>query len=285
MRKRQVWIQLDLEAHPDEYDSLIARLTDFETCGFQEESESSSIELSAFFTPEGPIEQFQQRFEAALAQRRLTPGVRFSELRADPGEWLQEARRCFRGFSVGETFYIHPGWEEPSPAFPVCILIEPGLAFGTGTHESTRLALRNLEATVPGSRTVLDIGTGSGILALAAAGLNPSTFVTAIDIDEEATRCAASNFGENNVTNIQLAQAGVEAMASRWDLVVANLTGRILESLSGQIDRVTGRDLIVSGFLCAAGPAVLESFRGYGFRKQRELVDRGWSSLHLRRFE
>ncbi len=280
-----MWIQLDLHAHPDEYELLIALLTDFETCGIQEDTEAGGTHLSAFFPADRSIAEFRKSFSTAMVQRKLASGFHLSKIRIDPGQWLQEVRRHFRGFSIGQTFYIHPGWVEPPPDSPVSILMEPGRAFGTGTHESTRLALRNLEKAALGSRTVLDIGTGSGILAMAAAKLNPAAQVTAIDIDGQATRCAASNFLKNWVFHIHLVQAGVEAMASRWDLVVANLTGPILDKLSGEIDRITGGDLIVSGFPCEASSRVLESFSEYGFQRHRELVDRGWSSLHLRRFK
>lgn len=281
----QVWIQLDLHAHRDEYEFLIALLADFETCGIWEHPEAGGIHLSAFFPADRSTAEFRKSFSTAMAQSKLASGFHLSKIRIDPSYWLQEARRSFRGFTIGQTFYIHPGWVEPSPYSPVCILMEPGRAFGTGTHESTRLALRNLEKAALGSRTVLDIGTGTGILAIAAAKLNPAAKVTAIDIDGQATRCAASNFLKNGVFHIHLVQAGVEAMASRWGLVVANLTGPVLDKLSAEIGRVTGGDLIVSGFACEASSMVVKSFSEYGFQKHRELVDRGWSSLHLRRFQ
>ncbi len=282
IRDDQVWIQLDLEAPLDEYESLIALLLDFETCGFQEEIGPDSVALSAFFSGE-LSRHFQERFEEAVRRRGMIATTRASELRVNPDEWILQCRNRFKGFPIGETFYVHPGWERPVSGYPVTLLMEPGHAFGTGTHESTQLALVHLEAVAQQAPSILDVGTGSGILAIAAAKLNPAASVVALDVDEQATAAAAKNFGRNGVTDIQLLTGGLAALRSRWDLVVANLTLTILGDLAEEMERVAANLLIVSGFVSEQSSRALDHFCGRGFRLETERRQDGWASLLLRR--
>ena len=278
----QVWIQLDLEAPLDEYESLVALLMEFETCGFQEERGPDAVALSAFF-PGELSGRFQERFESALRCRGMSAGARTSELRVDPDVWIRQCRNRFKGFSIGKTFYVHPGWERQAPGYRVTLLMEPGNAFGTGTHESTQLALRHLEAVAERASSILDIGTGSGILAMAAAKLNPAASIVALDVDEQATTAAATNFRRNGVSGIQLLAGGPAALRSQWDLVLANLTLAILADLAEEIGRVTGNLLVVSGFVSEQSDRVLDHFRERGFRLKRERRQGGWASLLLHR--
>ena len=278
----QVWIQLDLEVPLDEYEALIALLVEFETCGFQEEIGPDGVALSAFF-PGELTGRFQKHFEVALRHRGMTARARASELRVNPDEWIRQCHNHFKGFSIGKTFYVHPGWERPVSEFPVTLLMEPGHAFGTGTHESTQLALLHLEAVAQRASSILDVGTGSGILAIAAAKLNPAAFVVALDVDEQATAAAATNFGRNGVADIQLLTGGLAALRSRWDLVVANLTLSILGDLAEEIERVAADLFIASGFLSEQSSRVLDRFCHRGFQLERERRQRGWASLLLSR--
>ena len=203
----QVWIRLDLEAPLDEYEPLVALLVEFETCGFQEEIGPDEVALSAYFSGE-LSRRFQERFEVALRRRGMTARTRTSELEVDPDEWIRQCRNHFKGFSIGKTFYVHPGWEKPASGYPVTLLMEPSHAFGTGTHESTQLALRHLEAVAQRASSILDVGTGSGILAVAGAKLNPAVSIVALDVDEQATTAAATNFRRNGVADIHLLTGG-----------------------------------------------------------------------------
>ena len=276
----QVWIQLDLEAPLDEYESLIALLMEFETCGFQEEIGPDGVAFSAFF--EGELSRhFQERFEVALRRRGMTARPRASELRVNPDEWIRQCRDHCKGFSIGKTFYVHPGWERPVSEYPVTLLMEPGHAFGTGTHESTQLALRHLEVVAQRASSILDVGTGSGILAIAAAKLNPGASVVALDVDKQVTPVAAVNFARNGVADIQLLTGGLAAIRSRWDLVVANLDLTILGDLAEEIERVAANSLIVSGFVSEQSSRVLDHFCRRGFQLERERRQRGWASLLL----
>jgi ribosomal protein L11 methylase PrmA len=142
-----------------------------------------------------------------------------------------------------------PGSRTPSP--DMVIIIEPSMGFGTGHHETTRLCLELLQTLELQGRRVIDVGTGSGVLALAAAKLGASA-VTAMDTDPDALQNARENIARNNLTDaIHVVEADLSEVALQSaDVVVANLTGAVLQRCAGALRRLTAPAgmLIVSGF-------------------------------------
>jgi ribosomal protein L11 methyltransferase len=166
-------------------------------------------------------------------------------------DWTREWRKGFTRFPVGDRFEVVPGWEEPSRADDrIPIRIDPGLAFGMGTHETTRLVLEVLETLDPVDGTVLDLGTGSAILAIAAAKLGHSR-VVACDIDSDAVEVARRNLVRND-SEVPIFLGSVDGVRQgSVDLVMANLITDVIRAVLPDIDRVlkvqgTG---VFSGFL------------------------------------
>lgn len=139
---------------------------------------------------------------------------------------------------------------EPTPGPDIVIVIEPSMGFGTGHHETTRLCLALLQETDIAGRRVVDVGTGSGVLAIAAALLGAAS-VLAIDHDADALANARDNIARNSAANVELIEADVSAVhVSPADLVLANLTGAALQRVASSIRRLVtpGGTLLASGF-------------------------------------
>ena len=164
----------------------------------------------------------------------------------------------------------------------VVIDLAPGLAFGTGQHQSTRLALALLAdaMTEAPARTVLDVGTGSGILAVAAAQLGAET-VTAVDIDPLAVDAARETARRNGVAARVRVSEGSVPTDRRYDLVLANLTADLLQGLASELGEATlpGGRLIASGFLHARKQEVADALAETGLRVVQTQTEDEWAAL------
>lgn len=263
-------------------DEVSELLWTLDTIGMEENESGAQHRIRAFF----PEEQFSPEMKRSASQQLLELGVEegsfsFEVTEYNADEWLQSYRESFRSFPVGETFFIHPSWEEPSKIHPVNILIEPGHGFGTGTHESTRLSMYGLEDVVPTVDSVLDFGTGSGILAIAAQKLNPRLRVYAFDVDSLAVEAANENIVRNRVEQIRLLAGESTAIRTRFDLVVANLTANILRSVASELFRLARKELIISGITVDQEELVESRFReiSSSIRRLGRWEEQDWVAL------
>jgi ribosomal protein L11 methyltransferase len=216
---------LEIDSDSDGHDLLIAELWELGSAGIVELSDTR---VRAFFEAGAD--------RAGLLARYASAAVREEENR----DWVQEARDLLQPMEVGRRFFLVPEWrDDPTPPGRFRITVNPGLAFGTGVHETTRLCLEALEELVTPGIDVLDVGTGSGILAEAARLLGASR-VIACDIDEEAVRIARQGF-------IGSADA---VRSAAVDLVVANISPEAIIALAPEFVRVlrAGGTLVASGF-------------------------------------
>jgi len=203
-----------------------------------------------------------------------------------PPGWETRYREYFMGFPWGSRLFIHPPWEKGNPS-RINVMINPGRGFGTGTHSTTRLCLSFLEEVVRRERpeVVLDVGTGSGILAIAAVKLGVPRAV-AIDIDQEALKNARENLVLNGVQErVVLVTGDPRALKGRFPLVLANLHFYAFLKVSKDLARLTspGGHLIISGFLAKDGPVMADEMSSVGFREVEGESLMGWGgSLFVR---
>ena len=180
----------------------------------------------------------------------------------DDADWKDRWKKDFTSFRVSDRFGIKPSWDDNDPEGEFTIEIDPGMAFGTGAHETTRLCLQSLEETLEPGKSVLDIGTGSGILSIAAAMLGAGD-IKSVDIDEDAIAVARENFERNNVLgDIDLSVADIlEGVDFKADIIVANLiTGLIIEIVSSlETNLNDGGVIILSGILTEEKNKILEA--------------------------
>jgi ribosomal protein L11 methyltransferase len=199
-----------------------------------------------------------------------------------PDDWDERWKRFYFPVLVGGRIYVRPPWEQPAQRGGVEeVVIDPGGAFGTGTHPTTRMCLElMLEAGRPRGRSFHDLGCGSGVLAIAAAklGFDP---VVGIDADraaiEESGRNARANYVELELRHADLRREPAPA----GDVVVANLTAPLLESImrgwSGADERPGV--LIASGILREQVDAVASALAGAHLREERRLISGDWAAL------
>ena len=197
-------------------------------------------------------------------------------------DWLGEWKRSWQPVPVGERFLIAPPWSEIADARGRHVIrIEPGMAFGTGTHETTRLCLAAIEKYFEGE-SFLDVGTGTGILAIAAALLDRRAQVEACDVDPDAVEIARENARLNNVAGrIDFRVGSVEETATASaHLVCANLTADVIHQLLPALMAATCGRLILSGILETQAEWITERLRELGHPEVCEVATDGeWVAL------
>jgi ribosomal protein L11 methyltransferase len=191
-------------------------------------------------------------------------------------DWLEEWKKNWQPVTVGR-FIIAPPWTElPHANNQLVIRIEPGMAFGTGTHETTRLSLAAIE-THFGGGSFLDVGTGTGILAIAAAKLFPDARVEACDIDAEAIEIARANSEVNRVGDrIDFRVGSVDETTPSSDLVCANLTADVISPMLPTLLGLTCGKLILSGILDNQTNAILNQLQTLGVSEVEVEHDGEW---------
>ncbi|MDO4799757.1 MAG: 50S ribosomal protein L11 methyltransferase [Bacillota bacterium] len=207
----------------------------------------------------------------ALIQSFVDDGFSRDRIETEPiasQNWEESWKQYFHPIRI-EDLLILPSWE-PIPAgdYRAIVTIDPGEAFGTGTHETTAMCLQHLKAELKAGDRVLDIGTGSGILAIAAAKLGASS-VTAIDIDKRAVETAAENIARNQVTSRIDLRLGdlTEGIDGTFDRIVANIVADAIVVLAPHVAPLLahGGVFIASGILDTKADAVSAALTEAGF--------------------
>jgi ribosomal protein L11 methyltransferase len=227
-----VWLEVD----DSQRDLLIADLWEAGTAGITEASGS----VRAFFNDDADAEMLRTRFGS------FHPVVESEEDR----DWVKDSRAHWQPIAVGERFYLVPEWrDDAAPCGRIRLRTYPGMACGTGAHPCTQLCLEAMERHLPQDGRVLDIGTGSGILAQAAHLLGAED-VFACDIDHEASMIAKENFAKSPY-RIPLFTGSARSVRTRCiRTVIANVNATTLDMIRDEIRRIAAEDaiLILSGF-------------------------------------
>jgi ribosomal protein L11 methyltransferase len=220
--------------------------------------------------------------DSLLVYNLPSSSVREMNVREVPDEdWLGEWKKSWQPVEVARRFIIAPPWsgipDEPSR---IVIRIEPGMAFGTGTHETTRLCLAAIEKYFEGG-SFLDVGTGTGILAIAAVKLFPDAHIEACDTDAEAIAIARENATLNGVSEKIIFRVGtVTDSTASAQVVCANLTADVINLALPSLLGVTCGRLILSGILDSQRHVVRARLRENGVFDALEIVQDGeWIAL------
>lgn len=225
------------------------------------------------------------RDRAAESLAGLAPEIQVTPLELPDDDWVTRSQQALTAVEAGR-FIVAPPWDLPSPVPDdrTVIVIEPSMGFGTGHHQTTRLCLVALSERDLTGRSVLDLGTGSGVLAMAAAHLGAAD-VRALDVDSDAIAAAERSAALNVLpASVQFATADLFAEApAPADLVVANLTGAMLikaaEILAGVV--APAGTLVVSGFMDDEADGVERALAA--FEVERRLQEDVWRAAVLRR--
>jgi len=302
------WLELTVKVHPDAVESVSELMSRYSSEGVVIEEpieliedgqayrvrEGEPVTVHAYVPMDGTEEEARQRISEGL-WHFASIGAHFvgnlETKSVNEEDWANAWKEHFHVTQIGKRIIIRPSWREYTPKDEeVVITLDPGMAFGTGLHPTTRLCLEQVEQyTRPGMR-VLDVGTGSGILALAAAKLG-AEHVYAIDNSsvavESATENAALNGQSEHIEVVlgTLDNETAQRMEGQYDLVLANIIAHIIGSIAPQLAQVLAPDglLVASGIIEArrqdAEAPLLEA--GLELVEQRMIED--WMVLVLRK--
>jgi ribosomal protein L11 methyltransferase len=255
----------------DDEDFATAGLWEAGTAGIEVRPASEGrVHLVAYFPDDA----------AAPAPALLPPGAAVESCDTPEVDWVARFREGFRAFRVGR-FLVSPSWDAPGEPSPDALLVDPGRAFGTGTHETTRLCLQALEdlAGRRGLGRALDLGAGTALLAVAASRLGAAP-VVASDLDPEATASSRHHARLNGARlHVVRADGGRGFRPGAFDLVLANLMALLLVDRAAEIRGLLapGGALVLSGLLLEDVPYVRQAFSACGAPAVH--VDGEWAAL------
>jgi ribosomal protein L11 methyltransferase len=261
--------------------------------GFPEE-DSPEI-LKVFFPNDVRLEQRLESLRTYLESlAEIFPELERPTLKTeiihDP-DWGEAWKKYFKPIKVTRSIVIKPTWERYAPAGgDVIIDIDPGMAFGTGQHPSTRMCLEALENILLHDRSiekweVLDVGTGTGILGIAAAKLNDA-HVLCVDTDKKAVEIAIENVSINNVQeHVAVTLGEIATIKETYDLIVANITSRALIKLRSHFHRLLNPNgyLVISGILDQDKNDIETHFPASSFPVHQFLAEKEWICFVMRK--
>ena len=243
--------------------------------------------ISALFDNDRDVPAILRQAASRLGLDQL-PEHRIETL-AD-NDWVRLTQSQFEPIRISARLWIVPTWHTPSDPNAINIVLDPGLAFGTGSHPTTRLCLRWLDDNLKGGESVLDYGCGSGILAIAALKLGAAR-ATGVDVDSQAVTASRDNAAANRVANVQFYQPDTcpehsrrDAPQGSYDLVAANILTNPLRVLAPLLANATreGGQIVLSGILEEQAQDVMGIYRQW-FNLNAPIFEEGWACLSGRK--
>ena len=205
---------------------------------------------------------------------------------ADDAEWKDEWKKYFKPVHITEDIVIKPSWERYEAALGEKVIeIDPGMAFGTGTHATTRMCIELIEQYMTPDKTFMDVGCGSGILSI-AAGLCGCREISGFDIDPDAVRVARENVDQNGMSDyITIFEGDVtEGVPLTADVIAANLMAEIIISICGSIPSCLNENgvFISSGIISEKKDQVISALKGAGFIILEIREEEDWCAIAAR---
>lgn len=286
-----LWLELRAEVDGVLVEAAASALLERGAGGVAVEEGSRTV-ISAYFpdTPDGRLSfnEARQAMEGLPAFFDLAARVRVCCRKRSAGEWEDAWKKYYKALRLG-PFLIVPAWEEPRPREGANVLrLDPGLAFGTGQHPTTQMVLEAMAPEVRRGARLIDLGTGSGILAIGAALLGADP-VWGVDRDPQAVRSARANVRLNGLTGrVRLIRGEINDWLCRGhspvDVVLANITAGVIQSVASQVAMALGGKgvFIASGIIERCEEDTARAIEGVGFAVEGFARRSGWSCLVAR---
>ncbi len=302
------WLELTVQAHPEAIESVSELLSQHTSGGvaieepielFDEGQEyrvvmGKPVLVHAYLPIDGKEEEARQKIAEGLWHFSSLGSHFVGELTTrtvNEEDWANAWKDYFHVTHIGQRLVIRPSWRDYAPTpDEVVLTLDPGMAFGTGLHPTTRMCLEQVEQRVHTGMKVLDVGTGSGILAIAAAKLGAES-VYAIDNSSVAVESTLANAEMNNLQDRIQVVLGVlddgEAtrMAGQYDFVIANIIAHVIGSIASQLAQVVSATglLVVSGIIEARRHDAEDPLLAAGLELVEQVMIDDWMALVLRR--
>ncbi len=304
------WLELTVKVHAEAVESVCELMSNYSTDGVVLEEpyeltedgqdyhilHGQPVTIHAYLPIDGTEEEKRQQIERGLWYFGSIGAHFVGEMQTrsvNEEDWANAWKEYYHVTHIGQRLVIRPSWREYTPQeHEVVLTLDPGMAFGTGIHPTTRLCLERVEQLIQPGMCMLDVGTGSGILALAAAKLGAES-VYAIDNSSVATESARANARMNGlVERIQvvlgvLDETMAQRLSGRYNLVLANIIAHVIGSIAPQLAMVLAGDglLVVSGIIEARRPDAEGPLLAAGLELVHEMKIDDWLALTYRKRE
>ncbi|MDR2976461.1 MAG: 50S ribosomal protein L11 methyltransferase [Streptococcaceae bacterium] len=252
--------------------------------------QSDNVEVSAYYPDEQVSPEFLSSLSSSLREN-LEIDFELSTDSLAEEDWANAWKQYFQPTRISRDLTIVPSWTDyqPSDSTEKLIKLDPGMAFGTGTHPTTKLSLYALEQVLRGGETVLDVGTGSGVLSIAASLLG-ALDIYAYDLDDVAVRVARENIELNPETAQKIHVAAgdlLNGVTQEADVIVANILADILLQMLDDAYRLVKAEgtLILSGIISGKCQQVLDKAEAAGFQLETQMQQGEWHCLVLKKSE
>lgn len=283
------WIKLTVTTTNEASEAVINLLMENGAGGVEiDDSDLSQVELATYFQAQAGLVELLPELEQKIAQLRefgLDPGkgtVKLAEL--DDDSWADVWKKYYHPVRLTRYLTIVPSWESYTPETidEKVIKLDPGRAFGTGTHPTTKLALQALETVVRGGETMIDVGTGSGILSIAAKYFGVGQ-IAAYDVDAEAVKAAEENLALNGMQDAITVGANdlLAGIKTKVELITANILAEIIVPLIPQAYACLkpGGIFITSGIIVDKKDLIASELEAKGFVIDQVLNIKDWYSI------
>ncbi len=248
-------------------------------------ADRDTVRVSLFVPEERSVAEYREFIETRLPALGISAKLEFDGINED--DWAESWKQYYKPVPLGKVTIV-PAWEKYDPRDgEIVVRMDPGMAFGTGTHETTRLVIRLMQDRIKGGERVLDVGTGSGILSICASKLG-AAHCNAYDIDPVAVKVAAENAAADGCNNITVGVSdllrGVDLSAGKYDFCVANIVADIIIRMLPDIRDYlkAGAPLILSGIIGERADEVRAASLAQGFTVEEEITENDWVGMLVR---
>ncbi len=296
------WTKLTVKGHVKDLDDICAVMSmldnglmiedysDFSLNGMYGElvddeilnADKESVKVSLFVPEEKNFPEYRSYIDARLASLGISHEIMIEGMNEE--DWSESWKQYYKPIPLGRVTIV-PAWEKyDSKDGEIVIKMDPGMAFGTGTHETTRLVIKIMQDLIKGGERVLDVGTGSGILSICASKLGAASS-NAYDIDPVAVKVAKENALADGCTNITVGVSdllhGVDLSGGKYDFCVANIVSDIIIRMMPDIHDYLTDDapLILSGIIGDRKDEVQDCVEKHGYRVTRIETENDWVAL------
>lgn len=285
-KQNQNWFALEITVGADASEAVEFGLNELDALGTEinhlGKKATEKVCVVGYFNELPAAETTKNVVEEALRIYGFAPDA-IEKIESRPienADWLHEWKKHWKP-TVTDRFIVAPTWENIENTDKIVVRIEPSMAFGTGTHETTRLCLQAIERFYESEMSFLDVGTGTGILAIAAflKTRNSNSKFVGCDTDFDSIKIAEENAVLNKVENIEFYVGSISAETTHFDFVCANLTADVIVPLLPLLLEKTKKILVLSGILGEQQTLVTEKLKRYGIEASEIHTSGEWISV------